>query len=495
MTNRSLITIGRILAGGLVLVAAGFLTNIPLGGFISGAASAAYYGYCPGGGASAVYYGYCPPSNATPVYTPPADQTANEGASTSFALGSFSDPDGGPWEIVVSWGDPSPAETFSRSTAGTIPPRAHTYDDNATYTVSVTVTDSDGASDSGTFQVVVANVAPTATFEAQSPVDEGSSFHLALTSPSDPSGADTVAGFVYAFDCGDGAGYGPFGPSNTRDCPTTDNGTRAVGGKIRDKDLGTTEYTATVVVNNVPPSCGPIVVVPPVTSVSTLVTATAPFTDPGTADTHTAVMDWGDGTSSPATVAETAGSGTATATHTYSSAGIYTLILTVTDDDGGSGQCTFEFVIVFDRAAGFVTGGGWIDSPPGAYTADPTLTGKANFGFVAKYHKDADVPSGNTEFQFKAGDVNFKSTGYEWLVVFGARAVFMGSGTINGAGDYRFFVSVIDGQKPGGGGDDKFRIRIWEAATGIPVYDNGLGASITTPPATSLGGGSITIHS
>lgn len=42
------------------------------------------------------------------------------------------------------------------------------------------------------------------------------------------------------------------------------------------------------------------------------------------------------------------------------------------------------YVVVFDPTAGFVTGGGWLESPPGAYTADPALTCKATLGFVSK---------------------------------------------------------------------------------------------------------------
>jgi hypothetical protein len=76
---------------------------------------------------------------------------------------------------------------------------------------------------------------------------------------------------------------------------------------------------------------------------------------------------------------------------------------------------------VYDPSGGFVTGGGWINSPPGAYLPGlgetAGLTGKATFGFVAKYQKGANVPDGNTEFQFKARNLNFKSTptnGWSW---------------------------------------------------------------------------------
>src|SRR5207237_2724618 len=101
----------------------------------------------------------------------------------------------------------------------TIPAHSHTFDDNTAggYTVSVKVTDKDGASDTKSFNVDVHNVAPTATFNAPSDVDEGDSIALSLTSPSDPSGADTSAGFDYAFDCG--SGYGAFGGARPTSCP------------------------------------------------------------------------------------------------------------------------------------------------------------------------------------------------------------------------------------------------------------------------------------
>ena len=125
------------------------------------------------------------------------------------------------------------------------------------------------------------------------------------------------------------------------------------------------------------------------------------------------------------------------------------------------------------------------------------LTGKANFGFVAKYKKGANVPTGNTEFQFKAGDLNFHSETYQWLVVAGAKAKYKGSGTINGEGNYKFMLTAIDGQINGGGGADKFRIKIWwEEADGTAhmVYDNQMGDSEDSNPTTVIEGGSIVIH-
>src|SRR6478672_6590508 len=126
------------------------------------------------------------------------------------------------------------------------------------------------------------------------------------------------------------------------------------------------------------------------------------------------------------------------------------------------------------RAAdGFVTGGGWIDSLAGAYAANPALTGKANFGFESRYQNGNSVPTGNTEFQFKVGNLNFKSTAYEWLVVSGAKARFRGVGMVNGVTGYGFELTAWDGQMSGGGGVDKFRIKIWNQNQGNGVvYDN-----------------------
>ena len=56
-------------------------------------------------------------------------------------------------------------------------------------------------------------------------------------------------------------------------------------------------------------------------------------------------------------------------------------------------------------------------------------------------------------------------------------------------------VSAIDGQVNGGGGLDKFRIKIWDKDNNdAVVYDNQLNDAEDAAPMTILGGGSITIH-
>jgi hypothetical protein len=258
------------------------------------------------------------------------------------------------------------------------------------------------------------------------------------------------------------------------------------------------EYEGTITVANVAPTVGPVTGAPaePV-PLNTTVAIEAAFTDPGVLDTHTAEIDWGDGTVSTLAVPQEDGAGTVSGSHVYATPGVFPIVVTVTDDDGGSDSSLYEYVVVYDPSGGSVTGGGWIDSPAGACALNESCmnaTGRATFGFVSRFRPGRTVPDGNTQFQFKAGGIDFKSTAYEWLVVAGARAQFKGSGAIDGAGDYGFLLSAIDGSVNGGGGVDRFRIKIWETDGGQVVYDNQMGDADDAAAATELGGGSIRIH-
>jgi hypothetical protein len=183
------------------------------------------------------------------------------------------------------------------------------------------------------------------------------------------------------------------------------------------------------------------------------------------------------------------------ATISFSSAGVYTVCVRGTDSAGFTGCEECIFVAVYDVNAGFVTGGGWIISPPGALVAQPSATGRANFGFVSKYQKGATVPTGNTEFQFQTGNFNFHSESYDWLVISGAKARYRGTGTINGSGTYKFELTAWDGDLSGSPNDtDRFRIKIWDSTGTIVIYNNEMANPDGGTPTTVLGGGSIVIH-
>jgi hypothetical protein len=81
------------------------------------------------------------------------------------------------------------------------------------------------------------------------------------------------------------------------------------------------------------------------------------------------------------------------------------------------------------------------------------------------------------------------------LVVSGPKAQYKGTGTVNGAGSYGFLLTATDGQRPGGGGLDRFRIKVWDVGSGMIVYDNVGGPDdIDVANPQVIGGGSVVIQ-
>ncbi len=255
---------------------------------------------------------------------------------------------------------------------------------------------------------------------------------------------------------------------------------------------------------NVDPLIAIDAITPLVVAVGAPVSFAGSFADVGSLQSHTAVWTINAATlTSPIVVAgfvvQSLATGTVTISHAFDEPGVYSVTLTVNDDELGEGSASTldgvtAMLVVYDPSGGFVTGGGWIDSPVGAYAADPSLSGRVSFGFQSKYKKGANFPTGETQFSFRVADLNFHSDTYEWLVVAGPQAKYKGTGTINGGGDYGFLLTAVDGQFNGGGGVDKFRITIWDRETGAVVYDNKMGKSDDSAAATELGGGQVVVH-
>ena len=201
------------------------------------------------------------------------------------------------------------------------------------------------------------------------------------------------------------------------------------------------------VVENVPPAVAAVSGPADPVAVGIPLGVSAAFTDAGVADTHSATIEWGDGTASSAEVVEGDGSGSVIGSHAYATAGVYRVSVSVTDKDGGIGRSALDTVVVFDPAAGSTRGAGF----------------------------------------------DFESTAYDWLVIAGAKAQLRGSGRANGSGGYTFQITAIDGQEVGASEADRLRIRIWDGASGLLVYDNERGAAEGADPTSVLGGGSIAV--
>jgi len=116
----------------------------------------------------------------------------------------------------------------------------------------------------------------------------------------------------------------------------------------------------------------------------------------------------------------------------FPSAAVHNLCVRAHDLAGNVSPYTCALLPVYDPDAGFVTGGGWFQTP----------SGKANFGFVAKYQNNSQVPTGN--FEFHLGTTKFKATSFDWLVINGTSAQLSGVGTVNGSGAYSFQVTALD---------------------------------------------------
>lgn len=352
-------------------------------------------------------------------------------------------------------------------------------------------------------QQVTANNPPDVTLTGDDTADEGDTKSYSFTT-DDPDADDTFT-LVNAtcgangnksnetFNSATGAGSFdctfPDGPATSTVSVTVSDGT--------DSDTD----SIVVTVNNVAPTVSAITGLPtdPV-PINTTVYGCVTFTDPAGAldEPYSAVFDWnvnlwdevGPLTSNAGPFAY---GDQVCSSHTYTAAGVYAVQVGVTDEDGGTGYSpVYEYVVVYDPDAGFVTGGGWIWSPAGAYAYGPELEGKASFGFVSRYQRGATVPTGQTQFQFHAGSLSFHSSSYDWLVVSGARAQYKGYGAVNGVLGYQFMLTAIDGDVSGGGGVDKFRIKIWNDYG--TLYDNQMGDADDGEVTTEIRGGSIVIH-
>ncbi len=121
--------------------------------------------------------------------------------------------------------------------------------------------------------------------------------------------------------------------------------------------------------------------------INTEVSATGGVLDIGKSQATgvTASIVWGDGMCDIVPVED----GSIDAQHSYAEAGVFTLTLHVYagsaedwEDCAAAelleliDEATYSYVVIYDPDGGFMTGGGWIDSPEGAYRDDPLASGR-----------------------------------------------------------------------------------------------------------------------
>jgi hypothetical protein len=196
-------------------------------------------------------------TNVDPEVTGLAGQNASEGVSTSFDLGTFTDPGAdGPWSATVDWGD-GDTETITGSpfnAPGSLGSMFHTYADSGSYAVTVRVKEEGTGTppfDEGAFTANVANAAPAVTAGADQTSDEGEDTSFDLGSFTDPG---TDGAWSVTVDWGDGKPNTTFTvPESSRDPDgeTFDLGSRNHAYADNDSDQGDPDndsYTVTVTV-------------------------------------------------------------------------------------------------------------------------------------------------------------------------------------------------------------------------------------------------------
>jgi hypothetical protein len=211
----------------------------------------------------------------------------------------------------------------------------------------------------------------------------------------------------------------------------------------------------------------------------------ASFVDPDINDTHAAVWQFAPGVYVAGTVEESNGVGTVSGVFQYNEIGVLSFVTLVVSDEYGASDIAYSgHIAVYDPHAGFVTGSGWMDSPIRAFIADPTLTGKAKFSFDVKYANSVNQPTGQMSFDFDAGNLHYRSTSCEWLVVGVTATNFESVGSINGVPGYHCQMTVRESS-----GNRQLTVRIWSLSSdGFEtfVYNGGR-------PRT-IGGGHFVVH-
>ena len=376
---------------------------------------------------------------------------------------------------TVDYGDgtgPQAATTDGTTCTGP----SHVYSNAGAFQITVTVTSTQGVSRSSTAAVAVTPLFVVGPVAIPATINEGSSVSASATfSPVGTQtykctinygdGSANVAGTVTGTTC-----KGPshkFGRAGVFTVTVSVTGSKGASGSS----------SATLGVINVGPGSIVGAVTQPIVKLGSASTVSVSFTDPGTSESYTVVVTWGDGSQSSTSLGSAARQ--VSVTHVYARAGRYGVTVGVSDGQGMNvvpaatipgwpGGISF---VVYDPAR-TVTGSGTVSSPAGAcqLTRACGVASMAGFSVTASYARGATRPT--VSFSYSATGFSFTATGVDYMVAAGGTVTIHGTGKVNGASGYSFELVMVDGKT------DSMQLIVCNSS--YTVYQNGNGQSLKT---------------
>lgn len=193
--------------------------------------------------------------------------------------------------------------------------------------VTITATDDDGAVATAYFQLTVNNVAPAVSAVGTSvTVDEGQT--ATMSGAYSDAGQDTVsltASIGTITSDGAGGWTWSFGAAD-------DAQTQIVTVTATDADGASVSVTFHLTVNNAAPTISSLTS----SNLSGQVSIAGAFADPGSLDSHSVLISWGDGSPDEVLVSVSELNDRFSGTHRYLRAGAFTITVTVIDSDGAA---------------------------------------------------------------------------------------------------------------------------------------------------------------
>ncbi|GAA1964306.1 hypothetical protein GCM10009817_00040 [Terrabacter lapilli] len=317
-----------------------------------------------------------------PTLPPTASLTVSPSTGTAPLLvtadaSQSSDPQGQPLSYAFDFGDGTTVAASGVATAD------HTYATAGSYTVSVTVSDTSGLTDTTTRQVsATAPVRPPTAGLSVTPTTGTAPLGVSAdaSASADPQGQS----LSYAFAWGDGATTAASAAATATHTYTT-AGTYTVTLTVANTSGLTATATQAVTVSApVQPPTASLSVTPSSGTAPVSVSADASGSSDPQGQSLTYGFDWGDG-------ATTATSPTARASHTYATAGTYTVAVVVTNTSGQTARATRSVTVTAAQ-------------PPTAVLTVTPSTGPAPVTVTADASGSSDPQGQALTYAFAWGD-------------------------------------------------------------------------------------------